>query len=247
MRDAMRRLEVIYLACAPQPEESTDASGAPLDEFTRLRKKIHTDVKQVRLDLKEREDIMAMGGTTTESAEKGYRIRVAIRGLKETASRMTEIVQKEERKAKKNPEAQSLVANRREILDLCQKHIEECENLEKRRFNAVHTDARVELLQGAQRPGYPRQRTKGGPSSDPDAPPDPFTNSELPDIDVEEDMKRIGERNKMIDQDLDEIGAGVAKLKEIAHDLGNVRGLVNLDTSGYIRLTTFAILHTGTR
>ncbi|KAJ3176617.1 hypothetical protein HDU87_004945 [Geranomyces variabilis] len=43
--------------------------------------------------------------------------------------------------------------------------------------------------------------------------PDPFTHSKLPDIEVEEDFKRIGERNKLIGNDLDQIGAGVARLK----------------------------------
>ena len=52
-------------------------------------------------------------------------------------------------------------------------------------------------------------------------PIDPFA-SDLPDIDVEEDLKTIREKNKAIDDDMDVIGMGVAKLKEIALDMGQV-------------------------
>ncbi|KAI9100378.1 hypothetical protein DFS34DRAFT_578611 [Phlyctochytrium arcticum] len=212
MRDAMRRLQVIYDACAPEPESQ---STAPQDEFSKLKAKIHADVKQVRIDLREREALVASGGTTTESAEKSYRIRVAIRGIKEGVTRMGEIVGKEERKKRKDEESVQRLAHRKEILELCQRHIEEVENLEKRKFNDQYTDARVELLRGNQ-----GGAGKGGGASEEEPPPDPFA-SELPDIDVEDDLKRIGERNKQIDQDLDDIGAGVARLKDIANDMGN--------------------------
>ena len=45
--------------------------------------------------------------------------------------------------------------------------------------------------------------------------------SALPDIYVEEDLKRIAAKNKEIDDDLDVIGEGVTKLKEIALDINN--------------------------
>ncbi|KAJ3189333.1 hypothetical protein HDU85_002962 [Gaertneriomyces sp. JEL0708] len=218
MRDAFKRLQVIYDACAPEAIADAAAEKS-MDDFTRLKKKIHQDVKTVRKDLKEREEMMASGGTTTESAEKSYRIRVAIRALKEQSQRLAEIVAKEERKKKgKELDPDDRLHSRKETLDLCQRHIEELENLEKRRFNDQYGEARVELLSGA-RAGHARNRKTGATTEEP--PPDPFLNSELPDIDVEEDLKRIGERNKLIDQDLDEIGAGVARLKDIANDLGN--------------------------
>lgn len=56
--------------------------------------KYHTLIKA----LKEREEMMKRGGTTTESAEASYRIRVAIKTLKEQSGKMQEIVDKEQRK-----------------------------------------------------------------------------------------------------------------------------------------------------
>lgn len=73
------------------------------------------------------------------------------------------------------------------------------------------------------------------------------TDSALPDIYVEEDLKRIQAKNKEIvilifmkfynsltwdkkDDDLDVIGEGVTKLKEIALDINQVRLLQSIAT-----------------
>nr|KAJ3420082.1 hypothetical protein HK105_006142 [Polyrhizophydium stewartii] len=98
MRDAMKRLEHIYKECAPEAIEEKNAIEG-LDEFDRLRKKIHADVKAVRQALKDRADVMRGGGTTTESAEASYRIRVMIKSLKELLGQMQHIVDKEAKKA----------------------------------------------------------------------------------------------------------------------------------------------------
>ncbi|KAJ1562026.1 hypothetical protein HK096_002396 [Nowakowskiella sp. JEL0078] len=97
MRDAMRRLQIIYESCAPEAIEAKDAEKG-LDEFTRIRKKLHGDVKAVRQAIKEREALISMHGTTTETAEASYRIRVQIRQLKDEVKKISEIVAKEERK-----------------------------------------------------------------------------------------------------------------------------------------------------
>ena len=47
MRDALRRLQIIYENCAPEAIEAKEAE-AKLDEFTRLRKRLHGDVKKAR-------------------------------------------------------------------------------------------------------------------------------------------------------------------------------------------------------
>lgn len=141
----MKRLEVIYNECAPEAIEK-NKEEASLDEFQRLRKNIHAQVRQVREMLREREEMMKRGGTTSESAEASYRIRVAIKSLKEQVEQMQKICDKEGRKKKpKNPEK---IAEHKETLELCKQHIEECENLEKRRTNDAYANDRVELLAG---------------------------------------------------------------------------------------------------
>lgn len=46
-RDALRRLQIIYNECAPQAKERRDAEKT-LDDFTRLKKMLHIDVKNIR-------------------------------------------------------------------------------------------------------------------------------------------------------------------------------------------------------
>lgn len=47
MRDAHKRLEEIYKATAPEAKEQA-ANDATLDEFTRLKKKVHVEMKLIR-------------------------------------------------------------------------------------------------------------------------------------------------------------------------------------------------------
>ncbi|KAJ3220261.1 hypothetical protein HDU67_003276 [Dinochytrium kinnereticum] len=224
MRDAMNRLQVIYEACVPEAIAAKQAELG-LDEFQRLRKKVHADVRAVRQALAEREDLLNSVGTTPETAEASYRIRIMIRGLKESAARMGDIIAKEAKK-KKNTKDPEKLEERKEIHDLITKHIDEVENLEKRRLNDNYALDRTELLVGgkASNAGVGGHRGVGvyggANSAAPQQSDNPFTTTELPDIDVEEDFKNINERNKAIDEDLEEIGAGVQKLKEIANAMG---------------------------
>ncbi len=48
LRDAMKRLQYIYEACSPEALAEKGANGKDLDDFTKLKKKMHRDVKQVR-------------------------------------------------------------------------------------------------------------------------------------------------------------------------------------------------------
>ncbi|KAJ3326013.1 hypothetical protein HDV06_002398 [Boothiomyces sp. JEL0866] len=211
MRDAHKRLEVIYKACAPQAQEES-AAEAGLDEFTRLKKKVHTDMKAIREALKDREAATKNGGTTTESAEASYRIRVMIKSVKESVTRMEAIYDKEAKK--KKPKDPAKVAEHKEIVQLCKQHIEEVEHLEKRRIADAHAGERVELLNGATNNNLYANMGKGGQEQD------IFTHTDLPDIDAEEDMKAIKNRNKEIDEEVNQLGQGVAKLRDIAIDMG---------------------------
>ena len=48
LREAMKRLQVIYEDCAPDAAEAA-ATEKGLDEFSRLKKKVHKDVKGARV------------------------------------------------------------------------------------------------------------------------------------------------------------------------------------------------------
>ncbi len=67
----------------------------------------------------------------------------------------------------------------------------------------------------------PREKVEVWCQFNADGPIDAFT-SELPDIDAEEDMKNMKEKDKLIDQDVEQLGQGVQRLRDIAIDMGSV-------------------------
>jgi hypothetical protein len=71
-----------------------------------------------------------------------------------------------------------------------------------------------------------------------DAPIDPFA-SELPDIDVEEDLKNIRARDQDIDKEVEQLGTGIAKLRDIAIDMGQVIISIN----NFSLLTEFVLIN----
>jgi hypothetical protein len=99
MRDAMARLQVIYENTVPEAVAAKQAE-AGMSEFQRLKKRIHADVKAVRQALFERERLLETHGTSPETAESSYRIRIMIKGLKESMGRMQEIINKDMKKVK---------------------------------------------------------------------------------------------------------------------------------------------------
>lgn len=100
------------------------------------------------------------------------------------------------------------MSDKKQTVELCKQHIEECENLEKRRGLESHANDRIELLHVSNNAKHV------------DA--DIFTHTDLPDIDVEEDFKIINNKNQDIDNDLEYISKGVQDLKNIAIDMGQV-------------------------
>ncbi|KAJ3379180.1 hypothetical protein HDU84_006979 [Entophlyctis sp. JEL0112] len=222
MRDAMQRLQSIHDECVPEAKAALEAEKG-LDEFTRLRKKIAAEVKTVRVALREREDLLCRVGTTPETAETSYRIRESIKELRRRADGMKKIVNKEAKKNYKDEEKLKRVAEHKEVLELTIAHIEELDSLEKRRFNEGRAMDRADLMAGATTPvrgisGMSPTGYTGNYGGNYEK--DPFS-SELPDIDVEDDFKHMNEKNKAIDADLEVIGQGVQKLKELAQNMGN--------------------------
>lgn len=127
--------------------------------------------------LKERDDLAGTKGTSIETAEASYRIRIALRTVREDAQKLQDLQAKQERKVglftsrqrrirdggltlvncamlsaqagKRGDQEQiELSQRRREIVELAWKHIEECEGLEKRRFGEKSGGDRLMLLSG---------------------------------------------------------------------------------------------------
>lgn len=95
--------------------------------------------------LKEREELMSIKHGAKEIAESSYRIRARIKQMKEDASRL-QTLQRQDQKFKKDETVQK---GREEIVQLVFKHIEEIENLEKKRVTDKLGSDRNALFDGA--------------------------------------------------------------------------------------------------
>jgi hypothetical protein len=130
--------------------------------------------------------LVGRGETTAQSAEASYRIRVAIKSIKDLLGKMQDIYNRESRRAKgKNSD---LVKDHKEVLELCQLHVAEIEKMEKARGNEGYQSDRDLLISGND-DHLEFDHTRPDMRTD---------NNVLPDIFVEEDLKRINANNKAI-------------------------------------------------
>jgi hypothetical protein len=130
--------------------------------------------------------LVGRGETTAQSAEASYRIRVAIKSIKDLLGKMQDIYNRESRRAKgKNSD---LVKDHKEVLELCQLHVAEIEKMEKARGNEGDQSDRDLLISGND-DHLEFDHTRPDMRTD---------NNVLPDIFVEEDLKRINANNKAI-------------------------------------------------
>ncbi|ORZ32124.1 hypothetical protein BCR44DRAFT_1441118 [Catenaria anguillulae PL171] len=216
MKDAMKRLTVIHQACCPQENnEKPD-----MDEFTRIKKEIAAKVKEARQLIKERNDIL-------KADKSSRRIRSVLKAIKEDINSLDANVQKAEKKmyrsrAKNKPDLQKFSTRAKKSSSVCRSHLEECENLDRERFNDKVAGDRANLFAsgGGGAAASPSSALKfgkfGAAAVSPGMPP-PSPGSSA----IAEDLALIRQRNMDIDQELDEIAAGVNVIKQIAIQMGD--------------------------
>jgi len=178
------------------------------DEFKRLKGTLALNVREIRKQLKERDELMQKGATgTKQTVQMSNSIRMQIKAAREDAQKLHNLQRKEATKSKgKSPQQ---VEERAEVVDLVFKHIEECEALDKRRYASKHTEARIELFSGGKAGG-----SAVGPVSRV-----PFGGTELPDIETQEGLKQLQRKDQAIDEALEQVAEGVSELKNIALDM----------------------------
>ena len=214
-RDAQRRLQIIYNECSADAKKKQQQG--PLDDFGRLKKAIHADVKETRQRMKEREELLGIKPSSKEAAEMSHRIRTTMRKLKDDSGRLQQLQKTEEKKqaAVTGGEESLASKNKAEIVDLVKKHVEELEQLEKKRFNDKLQTERSALLGAG-------GATGGSYKIDMGRLTDSVVKGSLPSIDQEDDeevsagLVQLRENQRDIDQDLDHINHQVGQLKEIA-------------------------------
>jgi hypothetical protein len=196
--------------------------GETVDEFTQLKREINLHIRELRNSIKERDEYAKARGTQDDKVEivrQSTLIRQALQDVRNEATRLREMVAKEERKlaAKgKSTESES-ITNRHRMCDLVEAHIEECDRWFKGlSFASVkdNPDKRL-LLKGSQ-----FQAAAPIPVS---FTPTDATETELEQIDgIEEWRLQIQANEQEIDEKLDQVveaTAGIAQLaKVISHE-----------------------------
>ena len=124
---------------------------------------------------------------------------------------MLALQKKEAAKKDKKGTNATQVEERQEVVELVFKHIEECEAIEKRRYNGKQTEARIELFSGGTS-GAGSSSTSSTVSRVPGG-------TELPDIETQDGLKMLAAKDKVIDEGLDQIAEGVQDLKSLALDM----------------------------
>lgn len=180
------------------------------DEFNRMRANIGVSVREVRQQLKMRDELLGKGMSgTKQTVQMSHKIRQQIKTARETANRLHAMQRKE---AAKRKNTAGKVEQQQEVVDLVFKHIEECEALEKKRFTSKATDNRIELFSSMGR-GF------GAGGSNQVGPVSRAPETELPDIETQEGLQQLRVKDQAIDKELEQVSAGVQDLKNIALDM----------------------------
>lgn len=195
----MTRLARIRDECLPDDEKAKKEKAEKVDPFTAAKNKINTELRDIRNMIKERDQQEAENPGSTYVVELAHNVRMAIAVVQEDVSKLTaehtakakKYAAKAAKTKKTDPKIDEQMQLRGEVLEVMNKHVEECAMLEKKRY--------------------------GGGVASTSKPIDPTVTS-LPDIDDPRFQKLI-KTDKEIDALLDVLGKNVAQLKEMAGEM----------------------------
>jgi len=166
-------------------------------------KKIARDLKQVKQEVTERNELLGNGGNNAETVRMSSQIRNKIREALKDADTLGEMHEAEKDKLEKkkakgkdvSEQEEKGVLIKAEIVELVFKHIDECKNMERSGFGGSASTSFK---------GYSNQR---------DSP-------ELPDIENDEAFTNLHEKDRVILDKVEQVGQGVATLKDMANEMG---------------------------
>lgn len=223
MEQLLKRVQAIAIATgSKEGHEDANASDKNVDEFTQLKRDLNLKVREIRNDIKERDEYASSRGGREEKTEiikKNAVIRNEIKDAQDQAKQMREIVMAEEgRMVEKNQDASAL-QNRYKMCDLIDAHISECERWFKGlTFTSVKGDpTKRDLLKGAK-----LNTEMTNPTLIDVQPPTDPTQTELEDIDgIEEWQLQVQENEQIIDSQIDQVLAGSYAIAQLANQIGN--------------------------
>jgi len=194
----MKKLQKIQDECVEKQGLQAAMADENADEFTRLKKKLAFNVKNIRQLIHDRDEMENTAPGTVATVELSQKIRQSLKEVRTDAAQLDKL-QKDEKtkyikKNKQNEEVEKEIEHREEVVGTVFDHIEEIKQLDQKR----HGDSAF--------------------SSKPGVPKDPLITS-LPDID-DAGFQLLRKNDQVIDGMLENVAAGVNELKEIASEMG---------------------------
>lgn len=219
MDNLLKRVNAIAVATGNDEEKGDVTGGVEIDEFTRIKREINLEIREIRNDIKYRDefaDSFAGKNDQTEIAKKSAAIMVKIKELKGRKADLVKLVNQEEAKLRKKNQDVKTLDSRKKMCDLIEAHIEEVDRWSKGRSLVKQRDDpnKATLLKGAKL-GFETAPNPGNfiPSN--------ATETELEEVDgIDEELMQIRETEQVIDQQLDQLLDSTQKIKTVAARLG---------------------------
>jgi len=204
----MRKLRKIEDECV-EKTELVVKGGENADEFTRLKRRIGSDLNEAIKMIKERDELELTTSSSRHTVELSNNVRKKIKEAKVGADNLTELLKRDteklEKKNKSNPETEAQLENREELVGLIFQHIKEVEAFSLKK----HGDG-VYLAAGASNANRD------------------VTISEIPN-ENDEGFQLLRRNDAILDKHLEDISESVGVLKEIALDMhkeGELQGIL---------------------
>mmetsp|Transcript_42194 Transcript_42194/g.68453 ORF Transcript_42194/g.68453 Transcript_42194/m.68453 type:complete len:290 (-) Transcript_42194:117-986(-) len=215
--ELIRRIELVEFETGDGKTTKKKKSKEELqDEFTNLKKEIGRQISEIRKAIKERDEMNVKKVGRKEIVEKSAHVRQLLRTVKEDSARLRQLLQQQERKKVKGKPylTEEKLQVRQDMVKLVFDHIEECEQLEKRRYAGDKSEKdRANLLRGASTASSSKQTYQRS-----------AMDSELPDLEdpeLEEGLAKLRKKNEELDKDLDQISKGVGELGQLAQNMNS--------------------------
>mmetsp|Transcript_13347 Transcript_13347/g.35034 ORF Transcript_13347/g.35034 Transcript_13347/m.35034 type:complete len:282 (-) Transcript_13347:378-1223(-) len=218
LNQLLAKLEDLDRVLGPGPGDNKDEGPSNMDAFQLLKKEIARDIQSVRKGLQERDDLTEKQPGTREAVEASAKIRRELKDVQQKAQQLEQYFHQDKSKADKGKKGSleaDEVDHRREIVDLVFQHIEEVEQLEKKPY--VRKEAGRYGGMSMKRGGIKRSAME-------------TDLKQIDDPEVSSGLMELKQRDQEIDDQLDLISKGVARLKGIAIDIKEETKLQNVMT-----------------
>eukprot|EP01122_Echinamoeba_exundans_P002310 TRINITY_DN1225_c0_g1_i2.p1 TRINITY_DN1225_c0_g1~~TRINITY_DN1225_c0_g1_i2.p1 ORF type:complete len:281 (+),score=90.71 TRINITY_DN1225_c0_g1_i2:79-921(+) len=206
----LRKLAYIHTVCDDaRKEKQAEEADKKVDNFTRQKKKIARDIREVKLMIEDRDAMVAESGSRADQAKMSFSIRNRMKQIKQDIEILKKIQVKtaEKYKDKKlKDEVQAKLDRQKEIVDIAFGNMKKVENLE--RFGQAENPQAELFSGGVDEDGNEIDNGDGQ-----------VLIGEIPDLD-DVDFRDLRQKDQELDQGLSDILENLKIVKGLALEMG---------------------------